>query len=173
MARDFEQVWSDKELEGFESANATGVSIQTVLEVFEQRGAPISEATFRKYVQLGLLPRSIRVGRKGKHRGSQGFYPATVVRRIDAVRGLMSQGYTIEEIQTEFLFVTAELEQLRVGLARVLTAMERSLRNRSEEDELAKKQLSEAKSLGRDLVMKLDALEKRVSLRARMARAVV
>ena len=32
-----------------------------------------SEATLRKYVQLGLLPRSVRVGRKGKHQGSQGI----------------------------------------------------------------------------------------------------
>ena len=44
-------------------------------------------------MQLGLLPRSVRVGRKGKHRGSQGLYPATVVRQIELVRRLMAQGY--------------------------------------------------------------------------------
>ena len=46
------------------------------------KGVRLSEATFRKYVQAGLLPRSKRVGRKGKHRGSQGLYPVEAVRRI-------------------------------------------------------------------------------------------
>ena len=52
-----------------------GLSTQQIVELFAVEGERLSEATFRKYVQLGLLPRSVRVGRKGKHRGSQGRYP--------------------------------------------------------------------------------------------------
>jgi len=37
-----------------------------LLDVFPPRGIRFSEATLRKYVQLGLLPRSVRVGQKGK-----------------------------------------------------------------------------------------------------------
>ena len=34
------------------------------MEIFRPKGVRLSEATFRKYVQAGLLPRSRRVGRK-------------------------------------------------------------------------------------------------------------
>jgi hypothetical protein len=78
--------WSDEEFEAIEQAHADGMSVQQIVETFTARGSRLSEATFRKYVQLGLLPRSVRVGRKGKHRGSQGLYPATAVRQIDHIR---------------------------------------------------------------------------------------
>ena len=97
--------WSEDELAALEAAHAEGLSTQQVVELFGRKGEPLSEATFRKYVQLGLLPRSVRVGRKGKHRGSQGLYPATIVRQIQLVRRLMAQGHTIQDIQREFLFV--------------------------------------------------------------------
>src|SRR6476469_7396016 len=79
-----------------------GLSTQQVVDLFAQRGESLTEATFRKYVQLGLLPRSVRVGRKGKHRGSQGLYPAHVIRRVNVVKGMMAQDRTIEEIQRSF-----------------------------------------------------------------------
>ena len=51
-----------------------GIGAQ-IVEAFTDAGVRLSEATFRKWVQLGLLPRSRRVGRKGKHQGSLGLYP--------------------------------------------------------------------------------------------------
>ena len=77
-------------------------------------------------MQLGLLPRSVRVGRKGKHRGSQGLYPATIVRQIELVRRLMAQGYTIQDIQREFLVLGSDIDGLSRQLELVFDGVERS-----------------------------------------------
>ncbi|MBS1152350.1 MAG: hypothetical protein H6Q89_4048, partial [Myxococcaceae bacterium] len=76
------EILRPEELERIERDYASGVPARVILEIFRPRGVRLSEATFRKYVQAGLLPRSRRVGRKGKHRGSQGLYPVEAVRRI-------------------------------------------------------------------------------------------
>ena len=163
--------WSEQQLAAFERMHADGVSVQTLVEAFAAVGTPLTEATFRKYVQLGLLPRSVRVGRKGKHRGSQGLYPATVVRRIEGIRRLMAQGFTIDEIQREFFFARGDVEELSRSLERVYAAIEKVVEGRG--DELAGRQLEEAKKLGAQLLEQLDAIEQRMSMRARMARAAV
>ena len=64
-----------------EKQHAAGVTSAEILDVFATHGVTLSEATLRKYVQLGLLPRSVRVGTKGKHQGSKGLYPVRVVRQ--------------------------------------------------------------------------------------------
>ena len=162
----------DRTLSSIEQANPAGLTSAEILDVFARHGIPLSEATLRKYVQLGLLPRSVRVGRKGKHRGSQGLYPASVVRRIDGIRRLMSQGYTIEEIQREFFFVRGDVEELTRNLEKVWGSIEQLLERRGG-DALAERQLAEARALGVQLTEKLDAIEQRMSMRARMARAAV
>jgi hypothetical protein len=164
--------WTEERLQALERAHPQGMAVQHIVDTFGQAGDRLTEATFRKYVQLGLLPRSVRVGRKGKHRGSQGLYPVTVIRRIDAIRRLMAQGYTIEEIQREFLFARGEIEELTRALERVWAALDRMLEQRSG-DALAAKQLEDARALGAALIEKLDAIEQRMSMRARMARAAV
>ena len=93
---------AEAELVEFERLHPDGLSSAQVVDAFRQRGLKLSEATFRKYVQLGLLPRSRRVGRKGKHQGSMGLYPATVIRRLNDIRRMMAESYTIEEIQRTF-----------------------------------------------------------------------
>lgn len=166
--------WSEEELAAIERAHPRGMTVQQIVDVFASRGEKLTEATFRKYVQLGLLPRSVRVARKGKRRGSQGLYPASVVRQIDAVRRLMSQGYTMEEIQREFLFIRGDIEELTRQLERIYAAVEVVLGEREgEADDFAMKQLTEAKELGRELLGRLSGIEKRMSMRARMARAAV
>src|SRR6266853_4341221 len=100
------------EFERLETTNPHGVSAAQIVDFFAPRGVKLSEATFRKYVQLGLLPRSRRVGRKGKHSGSMGLYPATAVRRVNAIKQMMAQAYTIEEIQRSFLRFKDEIEAL-------------------------------------------------------------
>lgn len=169
--------WSEQELVAIERAHPQGMTVQQIVEAFTARGGKLTEATFRKYVQLGLLPRSVRVARKGKRRGSQGLYPATVVRQIDEIRRLMGQGYTMDEIQREFLFVRGDLEELTRRLDKIFAAVEGVLAQREREgdavDALAKKHLDEAKQLGVELMGRLEGIEKRMSLRARMARAVV
>lgn len=163
--------WSEDALQAFERAHPQGVAVQQIVDWFDQGGERLTEATFRKYVQLGLLPRSVRVGRKGKHRGSQGLYPVSVIRQIETIRRLMSQGFTIEEIQREF-FVRGDVEELTRNLERVWSAIERRIADRGG-DALAEKQLEEARALGAALIETLDAIEQRMSMRARMARAAV
>ncbi len=167
-----EPVWSEADLEKIEADNPRGLTVQQIVELVTEKGERLTEATFRKYVQLGLLPRSVRVGRKGKHRGSQGMYPATAIRQLAHIRRLMSQGFTIEEIQKEFLFVRGDIEALGRQLRRVFGAIDEALVERSG-DELAERGLEEARELADELVSKLEAVERRLSMRARMERAVV
>jgi DNA-binding transcriptional MerR regulator len=152
-----------------------GLSTQEVVELFSARGERLTEATFRKYVQLGLLPRSVRVGRKGKHRGSQGRYPATVVRQIDSVRRLMAQGYTIQDIQNEFVGLRTDVDALGRQLISVLGTMEQVVSESAPRagDEIAARAIAEARQLAEGLIEKLRAIEQRLAMRARMARAAV
>jgi len=91
------------ELARIESEFARGLSAGAIVEIFRPKGVRLSEATFRKYIQAGLLPRSRRVGRKGKHRGSHGLYPVESVRRINAIKKMMAAGLTLEEIRRSFV----------------------------------------------------------------------
>ena len=104
------------EIERIETERAAGISSGEVVRIFEARGAKLSASTFRKYVQLGLLPRSRRVGRKGKHTGSAGLYPASVVRRISVIKRMMAEGYTVEDIRGSFVTVRNQLEDVEKGL---------------------------------------------------------
>jgi hypothetical protein len=166
--------WSEEDLAAVESAHPRGMTVQQIVEQFASRGEKLTEATFRKYVQLGLLPRSVRVARKGKRRGSQGLYPASVIRQIDEVRRLMAQGHTMEEIQREFLFIRGDIEELAQKLEKIYRAIDGVLRERSgDADDFAARQLDDVKSSGRELVARLEGIEKRMSMRARMARAAV
>ncbi|AKU91113.1 MerR family transcriptional regulator [Vulgatibacter incomptus] len=107
--------------------DAAGVSARQVVELFQSRGAQLSEGTFRKYVQAGLLPRSRRVGRKGKNRGSRGVYPASIVRRLNAIKAMMAEGMTLEEIRGSFLFLRGELDVAEESLGALGQELARAL----------------------------------------------
>jgi DNA-binding transcriptional MerR regulator len=113
----------EEELRAIEGTYAEGITAVQIVDVFTSRGIKFSEASFRKYVQQGLLPRSKRVGRKGKHRGSLGVYPAKTIRRINSVKQLMADGYTIEEIQGQFLLYTDLVEGVAENLAELWTRL--------------------------------------------------
>lgn len=152
------------------------MSVQQIVEAFASKGSKLTEATFRKYVQMGLLPRSVRVGRKGQRRGSQGLYPPTTVRQIDHVRRLMTQGFTMEEIQKEFLFVRGDIAALERQLDRVYEALAGAVGDHdagAEADPVVDAAVVEVHQLGDELLAKLEAVEKRLTMRARMARAAV
>ncbi len=104
-----------------------GVTAAEVLAMFRSRGVRLSEGTFRKYVQAGLLPRSRRVGSKGKHRGSRGVYPIAVIRRLNAIKAMMAAGLTLEEIRGSFLYLRGELDVVEHGLAEIARRIERAL----------------------------------------------
>jgi DNA-binding transcriptional MerR regulator len=113
----------EEELRAIEGTYADGITAVQIVDVFTSRGIKFSEASFRKYVQQGLLPRSKRVGRKGKHRGSLGVYPAKTIRRINTVKQLMADGHTIEEIQGQFLLYTDLVEGVAENLADLWTRL--------------------------------------------------
>jgi hypothetical protein len=95
-----------------------------LVAAFASREVKFSEATLRKYVQLGLVPRSRRVGLKGKHLGSRGVYPVRAVRRINSVKKLMAERYTIEEIQARFLTFKDSIETLDEALGELIRLFE-------------------------------------------------
>lgn len=153
-----------------EKAHAAGLSSVEILDVFARHDVQLSEATLRKYVQLGLLPRSVRVGRKGKHQGSQGIYPVSVVRQILRIKQMMAQSYTIEQIQREFLFIRSEVEQLESMLSRIFKTLDGVLRERKTErvTTAMQRDVGDARSLSRELVARLEAIETKLTSRPRL-----
>ena len=87
------------DIKALEKRYRDGVSSSDIVEVFQKAGERFSEATLRKYVQLNLLPKSKRVGTRGKHKGSSGVYPVSVLRIINDVKRALEAGATLEEIR--------------------------------------------------------------------------
>jgi DNA-binding transcriptional MerR regulator len=147
-----------------------GMSVQQIVDACAAQGERLTEATFRKYVQLGLLPRSVRVGKKGKHQGSQGLYPTSIVEQVQRIRKLMAQGFTIDEIQQKFLFVGSDIGALAKELERVMGQLERTQQT---SDSLVKREIDDARRLSLSLIEKLRDIERRLTVQARMERAAV
>ncbi len=154
-----------------EKASVAGLTSAEILDVFARHDVQLSEATLRKYVQLGLLPRSVRVGRKGKHQGSQGVYPVGVVRQILRIKQMMSESYTIDQIQREFLFIRSEVEQLESMLTRIFKKLEGVLKERKAEritTSAVQRDVGDARSLSKDLVARLTSIETKLTSRSRL-----
>ena len=160
-------MFSDDELSRIEREHGEGLTSEQIVDLFTRRNLRFTEATLRKYVQLGLLPRSRRVAIAGAQRGSQGLYPATVVRRIQHLKQLLAH-YTIEEIQREFLFVRGDIEELSEALERVFSALATAAKPLGEADRAVLRELTEAKTLAAELMAKLSSVETRLSMRARL-----
>ncbi len=154
---------ADDELHAIESSHTEGLTAAQIVDVFTSRGIKFSEASFRKYVQQGLLPRSRRVGRKGKHRGSLGLYPTKTVRRINAVKQLMVDGYTIEEIQGQFLLYTDLLESVTEGLVELHGRLRGDVAKLDDKTRRElEKELAEVRKDGDRVVDRLGELTRRV-----------
>ena len=121
------EILSERDLTQIERLHPSGLTSAQIINIFQSRGARLSEATFRKYVQLGLLPRSRRVGEKGKHRGSRGIYPCATVRRINSIKQLMAKSFTIEEIQRAFASFKEQIEEIEAALDELFKGFEREI----------------------------------------------
>lgn len=159
-------VLADAELTALEQRFAEGISSAEILTVFQERGVKLSEGTFRKYVQLGLLPRSRRVGKKGKHKGSRGVYPVSVLRQIVAIKQMMADGLTIEQIQKSWIRFRPRIEAIESDLGELLEEMRQELagphfdtRHREQLEE----ELEAARGEARELVQRLHHLEQEVA----------
>ncbi len=159
----------EREIEEIERAWPNGLTSRQIVDVFETRGIRFSEATLRKYVQLGLLPRSVRVGRKGKHRGSCGLYPAHVIRRVNVVKGMMAADRTIEEIQRSFARFKDEIETVEKDLRDLIAGFEREAKAPAVDPEGRReleREITEAKRAAGELVRRINSLERRISAQA-------
>ena len=118
--------------DALEEEHPQGISAVQIVDFFAPRGVKLAQATFRKYVQLGLLPRSRRVGEKGKHRGSKGLYPASAVRRIHVIKSLMDEGMTLEDIRHSFIFFRGQLDGVERSLDELFAALEKAIADKGE-----------------------------------------
>ena len=163
-------VIDDPTLSQLERKYAGGLTSVEILDVFATHNVPLSEATLRKYVQLGLLPRSVRVGRKGKHQGSQGVYPVAVVRQILHIKQMMAESYTIEQIQREFLFIRNDVEQLEQMLSSIFKKLDSVLKERKQERsaQAVHRDVLDARGISKDLMARLVAIEDKLTKRTRI-----
>jgi len=163
-------VIDDSTLSQIERQYAAGLTSVEILDVFASHDVSLSEATLRKYVQLGLLPRSVRVGRKGKHQGSQGVYPVSVIRQILRIKQMMAESYTIEQIQREFLFIRNDVEQLEQMLSRIFKKLEGVLKERKQERsaQAVHRDVLDARGISKDLMARLVAIEDKLTKRNRI-----
>jgi DNA-binding transcriptional MerR regulator len=162
----------DREIDEIERTWPDGMTSRQIVDVFETRGIRFSEATLRKYVQLGLLPRSVRVGRKGKHRGSCGLYPSHVIRRVNVVKGMMAEDRTIEEIQRSFARFKDDIESVQTHLRELLSGFEREAKGpgvAADGRRELEREITEAKRAAGDLVRRIAGLERLISAHAETA----
>ena len=158
----------EAEIEEIERAAPNGLTSRQIVDVFETRGIRFSEATLRKYVQLGLLPRSVRVGRKGKHRGSCGLYPAAVIRRVNTVKGMMAEDRTIEEIQRSFARFKDDIDSVQKELRELIAGFEREAKAPLGDEQSRRtieNEIIEAKKAAAELVRRISSLERSISAR--------
>jgi len=164
----------EDELVTIEGQFSKGISSREIVDVFASRGLRFSEATLRKYVQLGLLPRSVRVGRKGKHCGSLGLYPAGVIRRVNQVKDMMARNLTIEEIQRSFAKFKDEIKGVSEGLRDLLAGFEREAKGpalSADRRQQIEREIEAAKQAAGDLVRRISGLEASFSSQAAAAAA--
>jgi DNA-binding transcriptional MerR regulator len=121
------EILTEAQIRQIELASPEGLTSQQLVAVFEDEQVRFSEANLRRYVQLGLVPRSRRVGQKGKNLGSKGLYPARSVRRINTIKKLMAENYTLEEIQARFLSFKDGIETLDEALGELLSVFEKKI----------------------------------------------
>jgi hypothetical protein len=159
----------EEEIGDIERQSPHGLTSRQIVDVFTSRGVRFSEATLRKYVQLGLLPRSVRVGRKGKHRGSCGIYPPDIVRRVNQVRGMMAADLTIEEIQRSFARFKEEIERVEKGVRELIAGFEREAKGPALDPErrtVIEAEIVAAKHAAGELIRRITGVEATLSARA-------
>jgi DNA-binding transcriptional MerR regulator len=128
---------SASDLRRLEREHARGISSSAIVAAFAGRGERFSAATLRKYVQLGLLPKSRRVGARGRHRGSSGLYPVGVVRLVNEIKRALDQGATLDEIRLGRVGMTGEVQTLQRATEQAVARFAEALRHQPSDRRLA------------------------------------
>jgi hypothetical protein len=144
---------SASELKRIEHRYAEGIDSGAVVQIFQKKGERFSEPSLRKYVQLGLLPTSRRVGARGRHRGSSGLYPVVVVRLINDIKKALQQGSTLDELRYGRVGVLGELQALMRASEVAVDRLREATRHqeRKKRAALRKELEGRARSLNREL----------------------
>ncbi|MDY0002603.1 MAG: MerR family transcriptional regulator [Polyangia bacterium] len=156
----------EEDILALEARFPDGVSSADILRIFQRLGMKLSEGTFRKYVQLGLLSRSKRIGMKGKHRGSIGLYPTSILRQIVAIKKMMAEGLTIEQLQKSWVRLRPRIEAIETDVSELIDDMAREVQGPHFEVQRREKlqgDLEEARVDAKELIQRLLDLEQEVS----------
>ena len=156
-------------IQRLEQQHPDGMTAQEVVSILVGAWMRFSEATFRKYVQTGLLPRSRRVRAFRRRGGSQGLYPVSVIRRVLEIKRLLADDFTMDEIRQKFLCATSEIDELEESLGRVFDRLEAAIDERERAGEKVagfRKELSAARVEGDDFTAGLRKIEGRLEVRA-------
>jgi len=141
---------------------AEGISSKEIVKIFQNKGVRFSEATFRKYVQMGLVERCKRVGQKGKHRGSHGMYPVTTVERINAIKKMISGDVTLEQLKDSYFSIRQKMEEVDRMLSEVnddVRSMTENKTKKERHDVQLKRELENLLKNTRRVVTSLEKLE--------------
>ncbi len=152
------------ELSRLTKQHAAGISSANIVRAFRGKGERFSEATLRKYVQLGLLPKSRRVGSRGRHRGSSGVYPIEVLGLINDIKKSLDKGATLEELRVGSVGLHGEVQILRRAKDEVMVRFEEAL-VRCEKGQIKgfRRMMQTAKRALEDNAKQLDALALKMS----------
>lgn len=131
------------ELKRIEAKYSKGISSAEVVRIFQGRNERFSEATLRKYVQLGLLPTSRRVGIRGRHRGSSGLYPAVIVRMANQIKGALQAGKTLADIRRSAVSLAGDIELARHAVDSALAKINKGIQRAPKERRAALKKIFE------------------------------
>ena len=100
-----------------------GLSIEQMQEILERDYEdPISKATIRKYVQLGLMERSTRRGLATGH-GSKGYYPVTALVQLVRTREHYRKYGQASTMARGSMEVHRHLDAIRESLENALSAL--------------------------------------------------
>lgn len=156
------QFLSVSELRKINDQYSEGISSKEIVKIFQAKGVRFSEATFRKYVQMGLVERCKRVGQKGKHRGSHGMYPVSTVERINSIKKMISGDITLEQLKDSYFSIRQKMEEVDRMLSEVsddVRSMSESKAKRERHDIQLKRDLENLLKNSRKIIMSLEKLE--------------
>ncbi len=150
------------ELKKLSSDYPNGISSQEIVQLFRERGFKFSEATFRKYVQMGLVERCRRVGRKGKHRGSRGLYPISTIERINTIKRMISGDMTLEQLRGSYFQLrqrVEEVDRILMEVQQEITRQEDQKERKDRQDAVIRRDVEQISKSVRRLIRKLETLE--------------
>jgi hypothetical protein len=97
------------------------------------------------------------------------MYPAHVIRRVNAVKGMMAENLTIEEIQRSFARFKDDIDGVEKGLRDLLAGFEREAKGPGTQSPERRRdferEIVEAKRTAGELVRRIASLERRLSER--------